>query len=159
MATDYSFLEVVDDRLEEYQEQWLRDHKVAQLCCEFEEQLAGFLELFRMVSAVNSAWRKDVFTNTKPFDAGIDAAIKSLYKKWLSVDSEIQDAIAFFEGQGYAEGVVGALRYKQYARSCRNVIDYWKAPEVSPAIGHHQIRLNKDQSEKFFALLGPKGLN
>lgn len=154
MGENEFLLEIVDHRIDEYKEKWLVEHEVAEACRDFEENLGGFLEVFRMVSAINTRWRYLVFTGITPYVAEVDAAIKALYEKWLGAESDLQDSLMFFEDQDYAEGVTGAPKYRQYVDAARSVLANWKSPELAQAIGQHQVVLDSEQSKKFRALLG-----
>ncbi len=161
MGENLLFLEVVDHRIDEHtekcrethQEKWLVEYEVAQACLDFEECLGGFLEIFRMISDFNQSWRQNVFTGRKSPCAEAEAGIKALFEKWLGAESVFRDVLTFFEGQNYSEGVRGVGKYRQYLKAARITLAEWKSPELSPAIGHHRVALNAEQSNKFRALL------
>ena len=158
MATELLLLEAVDHRIDDYEEQWLVESKVAQLCIDFEESLAGFLEIFKLLRAIDSSWRHDVFTDIKQRCPATDRAIKKLYERWLAVSQVSEEILTFFEGQSYEGGIRGAIKLRQCVKNVQDILARWKPSEVSAAIGHHKVNLDKAQSKKFRELLA-SGLN
>src|SRR5438045_2682282 len=103
MDTDNLLLEVVDNRMKDYEETWLKEHRVADFCYQFEEELAGFLELFRFVTTLDARWREDIFSGAKTYPVEMEKWIRSFLQRWLAPASTIDDLIEFFESQQYKE--------------------------------------------------------
>jgi hypothetical protein len=151
MQTDI-FLNTVDRRLDAY-EKWLQEHKIAQLCHEFEETLCGYIELFQFISSMADEWRDDVFRGEIEYCPTLDSRIKSLFERWVGCDQMIQNLLTFFEGQGYDGGVQGASKYREALKEAKQIIAEWTAPSLSGSIALHTVTLNQEQGEALRRLL------
>lgn len=153
MQTDSLLLEVVDRRIEWYEDKLIAESKIAQLCGDFEETLCGFAELFRLICELNEVWREDVFSAITPYSPDFDAKVKAVFERWLACDGKIQNLLVFFEGHGYEGGVKGASEYRRFVKVARKTVAEWTSPQVATALGFHAIVMNKDESKALRSIL------
>ena len=124
-------IDTVNNRIDDYQEKWKRDHKVAEICWKFEHALSGYVELFQVICGLNKSWREGVYGGTMQHTAESECQIKALFDRWISLDPLVQHCLAFFEGQQYKDGVKGADEYRTNLAAAKEALATWTSPKIA----------------------------
>jgi hypothetical protein len=153
MAANEIFIDIMNERIDDYEETWKKEYEVAELCWEFEQQLGGYVELYRCIFNHKKRWSQSVFSGEIPYTTELERSIKALFERWLSLAGQVDLCLDYFEDQQFDGGVKGAEAYRGFVSSAKHVLATWRQPALSAAIGLRRVVLTEEQSVKFRELL------
>lgn len=81
------------------QEAWKEDHLVAMVVFDIDDLLGDMVELFNVISRLDSTFRRDVIANPSFYDDRFDGQIKLLCSRYLALSEEIASTTLAFSSE------------------------------------------------------------
>lgn len=138
MAVTLNRLRFLQRELEVYGEpfeSWKADHRIAQLCFDFEEQVIALgIYLLDRILQLDEDWRSGVLSGQIEYSADIDQGIQDLFRKWFETTERSLELLASFEQQGFH--VKDAGEYRRRFHEVRAVLtpdrEFFTAETLTP---------------------------
>jgi hypothetical protein len=118
----------------------------------FELRLGQYLGLFNLACRINKDWRTSVFRGETPPSDEMAAAMRGVFERWLSLNDHFRQRLEYFEHHGPCLGD-HALHLRLYADEARKLLQEWRAPSLSTAVGLRTIPLSPQGAAKIREML------
>jgi hypothetical protein len=134
-------------QLEAYEESWKQDHRAAMACRDLEDTSAVGIAVFQLLVRVEDSWRERVFRGTEDYSAEHDHWVQGLFRLWLQVTEDVLKAIPSLEQ--HFSSMERAKELRECAAKGRALLDQWRAPRLSQAVGLRDMTLSPEAAAEF----------
>jgi len=113
-------IDLYETRTETYAERWKKEHDEAMECINLEELIAFGITIFDLINRLDEIWRRKVHENRIPYNPDVDAAIETLYAKWMGPFDRVMAQVNKFRQAGY--NVAGEQEFISAHREVKGIL-------------------------------------